>query len=47
MALFEPSFATSVQALPTLLGKRQDEALPSIAWAGMALSSSSPLSRRL
>jgi len=36
MAPFEPSFAISVQALPTLLGKRQDEALPRIAWAGMA-----------
>ncbi len=36
MEPFECSFAAQVRALPALLGKRRSEALPSIAWAGMA-----------
>jgi ADP-ribosylglycohydrolase len=36
MEPFEPGFAASVRALPTLLGQPEGEALPNIAWAGMA-----------
>jgi ADP-ribosylglycohydrolase len=36
MEPLEPSFAASVQALPTLLDKTTDEAVQSIAWAAMA-----------
>src|SRR5262249_12103346 len=36
MEPFESSFAARVRALPALLGKHKQKAMPSIAWAGMA-----------
>jgi ADP-ribosylglycohydrolase len=36
MEPLEPSFAAQVRELPTLLGQRKQDALQSIAWAGMS-----------